>query len=142
MHMRGARCVVLALALLGSPIAATAADEGSLRVELNRLEPLDNACRVYLVLANGTSEAFDSFKLDLVLFDTDGVIARRLAVEAAPLRAQKTSVKLFDLDALPCERVGTVLLNDVLSCNGAAGPVADCVARIETASRASAQLVK
>ena len=142
MHMRGARRVALALALLGSPIGAAAAEEGGLRVELNRLEPLDDACRVYLVLANGTAEAFDAFKLDLVLFDTDGVIARRLAVEAAPLRAQKTSVKLFDLDALPCDRIGTVLLNDVLACSGTSGPVADCVARIETASRASAQLVK
>ena len=77
-----------------------------------------------------------------MLFDTDGVIARRLAVEAAPLRAQKTSVKLFDLDALPCDRVGTVLLNDILTCDTAAGPVENCVSRVETASRASAQLVK
>ncbi len=152
MHMRDARCAASALAFWGVAFGAAAAEPAAVgpvaveavgvRVELNRLEPLDDACRVYLVLANGTAEAFDAFKLDLVLFDTDGVIARRLAVEAAPLRAQKTSVKLFDLDALPCDRIGTVLLNDVLACNSASGPVADCVARIETASRASAQLVK
>ncbi|HMR34144.1 MAG TPA: Tat pathway signal sequence domain protein [Geminicoccaceae bacterium] len=143
MQMRPARRAAGALALLLVANAASAAAEGpALRIELNRLEPLDKACRVYLVLANGTAESFESFKLDLVLFDTDGVIARRLAVETAPLRPEKTSVKLFDLDDLACDRVGTVLVNDVLACSTAAGPIGDCVTRVETASRASAQLVK
>lgn len=141
MHMRDALCAAMAWAMLGWAGTASA-DEPGLRVELNRLEAVDGACRVYLVLNNATADSFDAFKLDLVLFDTDGVIARRLAVETAPLRPRKTSVKLFDLDALPCDRVGTMLLNDVLACNTASGPMADCVARVETASRASAQLVK
>lgn len=142
MHMRDARCAAVALALLMQVGAAAAVDAPGLRVELNRLEPVGDACRVYLVLANGTADSFNAFKLDLVLFDTDGVIARRLAVEAAPLRAEKTSVKLFDLDALACDRVGSVLVNDVLACGTAAGPVEDCVGRIETASRTAAKLVK
>ena len=50
--------------------------------------------------------------------------------------------KLFDLDDLACERVDTVLVNDVLACSTAAGPVEDCVTWIETASRAAAKLVK
>lgn len=140
--MRGARCAAAALAFCGWLGPAVAAEESGLRVELNRLEAVNDACRVYLVLANRTADSFDSFKLDLVLFDTDGIIARRLAVETAPLRPQKTSVKLFDLDALPCDRLGTVLLNDVLACTGPAGVVEDCVGRVETASRASVQLVK
>ena len=142
MQMRQAGRVAAALALLAQASAASAAEGPALRIELNRLETLGEACRVYLVLANGGTDSFETFKLDLVLFDTDGVIARRLAVEAAPLRAAKTSVKLFDLDDLACERVGTVLVNDVLACGTAAGPVEDCVTRIETASRASAKLVK
>ncbi len=142
MQMRQAWRAAAALALLLQAGAAAAAEGPAVRIELNRLEALDKACRVYLVLANAGTDSFDSFKLDLVLFDTDGVIARRLAVEAAPLRAEKTSVKLFDLDGLACDRVGTVLVNDVLACSTAKGPVEDCVARIETASRASAKLAK
>lgn len=142
MQMRQAWRAAAALTLLLQAGAVSAAEGSAVRIELNRLEALDKACRVYLVLANAGADSFDTFKLDLVLFDTDGVIARRLAVEAAPLRAEKTSVKLFDLDGLACDRVGTVLVNDVLVCSTAKGPVEDCVAQVETASRTSAKLVK
>jgi len=36
-----------------------------------------SACRAYLVLENGTESAFKTLKLDLVMFDTDGVGADR-----------------------------------------------------------------
>lgn len=109
-----------------------------LRVELNRLEPREGACRVWMVLNNGGGEAVDPFRLDLVIFGKDGVVSRRLAVDAGPLPAGRTVVRLFDLTGQGCDSVGSVLLNDVLACNSQeADARSACVARSVLASRVS-----
>jgi hypothetical protein len=106
-------------------------------VELNRLEDAGGGCRLTLVVSNPGSQRFEQLKLDLVLFDTDGVVARRLAVETGPVRANKTVVRLFEAADLPCAGIGRLLLNDVVACSGADGPVDGCLDRLATASRAS-----
>src|SRR5690625_603345 len=118
------------------PEAETATEEqGTLVVELNKVEQLDNACRAYLLFENGQDSRFDEFRLDLVLFDGEGVIARRIAVEAAPLRAGRSVVKLFDLADLQCQTIDRVLLNDISPCADEAGPRDDCVDLVELRSR-------
>ena len=124
---RRAFAVAAAVAALASPASAAS----GVSIELNRLEPKDAACRVSLVVANSGEKAIDSLKLDLVFFDKEGVISRRLAVEAGPLRPTKTTVKLFDASETPCDGVGRVLLNDVTSCGGEQ----DCLAVVQTTSR-------
>lgn len=115
---------------------------GSLRVELNKLEPTDTACRAYLLFENGTSLDFGTLKLDLVMFNPEGIINRRLAVEGGPLPAGKTSVKLFDIDGVACDSVDRVLLNGVLACSDAQGDRSDCLTLIETGSRSGADFFK
>ena len=127
--------------LLLMPMLPARAEQG-LKIELNKLEPVDNACRAYLVFENGSGTAYDALKLDLVMFAPDGVINKRLAVEGGPLPAGKTSVKLFDIVDVSCDQVNRVLLNDVLNCAGPAGELADCMAGIETSSRSSAQFFR
>ena len=129
---------VLAAVLAAPP--AVRADDG-LRIELNKLEPRSGACRAYLLFKNGTNRTFSDFRLDLVLFDHDGIIANRLAVNIAPLRAGKTNVKLFDIDGMECASIGRVLVNDVIACKDEEGEQADCVTLIAPASRAKAPLV-
>jgi hypothetical protein len=133
--MAGGRCLAVALALGLSAGSAAALAETGVRLELNRLEPQGDSCRAYLVIENGTGEPYKSLKLDLFAFDTDGVIAKRLALEAGPLPARKTGVKLFDFTGLSCERFSRVLLNDVVSCETAGGVRTDCLAAIATASK-------
>ena len=53
-------------------------------LELNKLEKSEKGCRAYVVVTNPTSTSYDAFKLDLVLFQTDGVVGRRLALDLAP----------------------------------------------------------
>jgi hypothetical protein len=108
-----ARPLVLALS-----VCAAAASAAPVEIELNKLEPRDGGCQAWLVARNMGEAAHDSLRLDVVLFDRDGVIARRLAVEAGPLPPGKTSVKAFVAEGLACETVGAALLNDVLSCGG------------------------
>ena len=121
---------------------ATFAGNASLSIELNRLEERTGGCRVHLVLNNPSARSYSSYRLDLVIFASDGVIARRLALETAPLRANKTMVKEFELAGLACRGVGRVLLNDVPACVSGDGNMDDCVASTRVSSRASAAFVK
>jgi uncharacterized protein (DUF1501 family) len=126
-------------AVAAEAVAATTPDGVSL--ELNTLEPRGGNCAVNMVF--GTSDAtYQSFKLDLVFFGTDGAIRKRLAVDAAPLRARKTSVKAFEVSGLACDAIGSVLVNDVLDCKTEAGPAADCIDRVQTRSRLPVALMR
>src|SRR3546814_16425844 len=83
------------------------------------LEPQESACRTYLVVKNTGEQAFDSLKLDLVMFDRGGVVAKRLAVQAGPLPVGKNSLKVFDVEGNAGPDIGSTLLNDVLECTPA-----------------------
>jgi len=115
--------------------SAWAQEAAPIRLELNRLEPQGESCRAYLLIENPSADAYRSLKLDLFAFDTDGVIAKRVALEAGPLPAKKTSVKLFDFAGLSCERFSRVLLNDVIACEAGEGARSDCLSLVETRSK-------
>jgi len=136
--------LTVAIGLLTAALAANPveAQDGDVSVELNKLEPLEKGCRAYIVVANGSDTPFQSFKLDLVLFGADGIIAKRFALDLAPLKANKRIVKLFDLDGVACEGVGSLLVNDVLECRSEAGDVADCLSRMKVSSLTKAQITK
>jgi hypothetical protein len=131
-----------ALTTLLSLGIASGAEPGGLSVELNKLEPQERGCRAYVVVTNKTSTAYQTLKLDLVLFQTDGVIGRRFAIDLGPLKPDKRTVKLFDLDATPCDQVGSFLINDVLECKTESEPITDCLAGITPTSLAKAQMTK
>jgi hypothetical protein len=129
----------LAMALAGTTHAA---EPRKVVVELNKLEAADGDCRPYLVIENGTEHAFSSLKLDLVMFDTDGIIAERVAVDAGPLPTGKTAVKMFDLEALACDRIGRMLLNGLTSCSAGDGAPDDCLALNSTRSQAAVPFIQ
>ncbi|GMQ76777.1 MAG: hypothetical protein BMS9Abin01_2072 [Gammaproteobacteria bacterium] len=127
---------------LAAMLLPARAQTDALRIELNRLEQRGDGCRVHLVLENPGARVYTSYQLDLVIFAVDGVIARRLALETAPLRANKTAVKEFELTGLSCKQIGRILLNDVSACVSDAGDRDDCVTATRVSSRASVSLVK
>lgn len=128
--------------LLLTPLGAALAKDGGVSVELNKLEKINDACRAYLVVKNNSPSAFESLKLDLVLFDLDGVVSKRLAVETAPLSVGKTSLKVFDLASQPCERISRVLLNAIVACRDSTGTRSDCLQHIETTTRSPIAFIK
>ncbi|MDN3516669.1 Tat pathway signal sequence domain protein [Aquisalimonas lutea] len=141
--MRNARLLlVLLIALLTGLPAVVAAEDGAISVELNKLESQGDACRAYLVMENGTGEAFESLRLDLVMFDDNGIIAKRLAVETAPLAAGRTQVKVFGIGDVACGDIGRVLLNGVLACADAGGERDDCMGRLTTASKTDVPFIQ
>jgi hypothetical protein len=129
----------LATLAAGEPaFAQEAASTPSLKVELNRLESSGDNCRAYFLIDNHQGQGWRSLKLDLFALDTDGVAAKRLAVEVGPVPEKKTLIKLFDFAGLSCPRLGRVLLNDVMACEGAAPSREACLSAIETTSRVAA----
>ena len=90
------------------------AAEHNVRVELYRMESADNQCRLTFVIEN-KSAAFDSLKLDLVVFNTESIVYRRILTEMGPVRAGRTVVKTFAIES-KCAEVGSVLVNDVSAC--------------------------
>lgn len=127
-----------------APAAAepAAASAEPISVELNKLEPQAGACRVYLVIANPGGPDITDLKLDFILFNQDQVIEKRVAASLAPVASGKTTVKLFDIEGQDCGRIGSVLINDVMSCGNAEGAIAECAKRITPSSRTSAKLFK
>jgi hypothetical protein len=114
----------------------------ALKLELNRLEPAGEACRTYLLVDNSRGPALKSLKVDLFAFDTEGVAQKRLAVELGPVPDRKTMVRLFDFPALACPKIGRVLLNDVIACEGGDATRENCLARIEPESKTATPFVR
>jgi hypothetical protein len=121
----------LAVLLTSVPIGVLAADNKVL-VELNSIEAADNRCRLNFVIENKSDAAIDSLKLDLVAFGTDGAIMRRLITEMAPVRAAKTIVRAYLVDA-ECRQLGAILVNDVTAC--APGEPGACLDGLSLSSR-------
>lgn len=138
---RKARACLAGGALFLAGASAALAQDASVAIELNKLEPQGQGCRAYFVV-NNKGTAYQELKLDLVLFRPDGVIGRRFAVDLGPLKADKRSVKLFDIDGTTCEEVGSFLINDVMECKAESGPLSDCLKDISVSSLTKVQLNK
>lgn len=111
-------------------------------LELNKLETSDKGCRAYVVVSNPTDKTFDAYKLDLVMFKTDGIIGRRFAVDLAPLRPSKRTVKLFELDGTKCSDIGSFLINDVMECSADGAASGDCLASMKVNSLTKVEISK
>ena len=138
-----AAALALAVPALAQDAKPDAPKAGTpLKVELNKLEPAGENCRTFLLVDNSKGEALKSLKLDLFAFDTEGVAQKRLAVEVGPVGDKKTVVRLFDFPAIACPKIGKVLLNDVLACEGGDASRESCLERIETATKTSAEFAR
>jgi len=105
------------------------------KLQLNKTENAGDACRITMVVDNSKGSALKTFKVDLFAFDTEGVAQKRVAVELAPVASHKTTVKIFDFPGIACPKVGRILLNDVLSCDGGEGAREACLERTEVESK-------
>ena len=139
----------LAASVLLLSAAAQAQEEAPLTLELNKLEPVAAACgqaagcRAYLVAANPEGGArVEVLRLDLVLFGTDGVILRRIALDVGPVMPGRTQVRPFELRDLACDAIGQVLVNDTMLCKVGGTDRTDCMERLRTSSRGAAKLTK
>ena len=141
------RCLLAAALLI--PGALRAQEAPPLTIELNKLEPVPAAqgtaagCRAYLVATDPEGGArVDALRLDLVLFGTDGVIARRIALDVGPIQPGRMQVRPFELRDLACDSIGQILINDTMLCKVGGADQPDCMDRLQTTSRVGAKLTK
>ena len=111
-------------------IPARAAEK--LGLELNTAESADDHCRLTFVIENKNQQAIDSIKLDLVTFNPDGIVQRRMVIDMGPVRADKTTVKTFSIEG-GCNQVGSILVNDVTACTP--GEPSACIDGLALSSR-------
>lgn len=142
--MRHILPTLAALALCALPLAPTAAAaEGELTVELNKFEPADSGgCKAFFLFRNRTGNSFEGFEMSLAILDTGGIIDRLLTIDAAPLPAARTTLKLFEIPEISCDAISEILLHDLPSCKPQNAEETDCFPFLELVSRTSAALVK
>lgn len=133
---------VAAVALVTPAQVALADPANQITLELNKLEPQDNSCRAYLVVGNDGQTVYQTFKLDLVMFQPDGVIGKRFALDLAPIKSGKKTVKLFDLDGVACDKVGSFLVNDIMECKADNNAAEDCLSRLALSSLGQVKISK
>lgn len=133
-----------ALAVLFIPFASSAlGQENQLTVELNKFEDSDSGgCRAFFLFRNRTEFTLEGFEMSLAVLDTNGVIDRLLTIDAAPLPAARTTLKLFEIPDMTCGSISEILLHEVASCRPQNADEMDCFSIINLVSRTSAALVK
>ena len=141
--------LVVAMALVLPQVVLAQEGPPPLTLELNKLETVAAtnggaaSCRAYLV-ANDPEGGpkFEALRLDLVLFGTDGVISRRIALDIGPVQPGRMQVLPFDLRDVPCDGIGQILINNALICKVGGADQTDCLDRVKTTSRVSAKLIR
>jgi hypothetical protein len=121
---------------------AAAADEQNLQIELNKTEDSGGGCLASFVVENKLGHTLDRFSLDLFVFDKEGIIARQVLLDMAPLRKSKTTVANFALVQVSCDSIGKVLVNDIPSCRSEDGSLLDCLTDLKVSSRNRIELTK
>ena len=124
---------------MAQPLAAA---EGELLIELNKLEDTDQGCRSLFVFDNATGHELNRFQVDLILFDQEGVYAKQVMLDMAPLSEDKKVLASFLLPDHECGTIGSILVNDLPQCEDGAGAEVDCVKLLEVRSRTDTPLEK
>ena len=137
------RIIRILLPALLLAASAAAAQPERIGVELNKLEDgEDGACRAFFLFRNGSDVALEGFEISLAILDGGGVIDRLLTIDAAPLPASRTTLRLFDIPETGCTNISEIILHDIPVCEVADAEPRDCYALIDLASRAAAELVR
>jgi len=138
--LTGAALVLAIAAGFGAPAPA---GERGIEIELNKAEDNGGACIASFVVRNGLGHTLDRFSMDLYVFDRDGVIARQVLLDLAPLRGDKTTVARFSLIARPCGEISRILINDIPSCRSeGTGETLDCLDGLTVTSRGLIEMIK
>lgn len=148
MRQLSCRAMILAAVLTGQTATAQTestplAGTGPLTVEINKFEPNDTGgCRAFFLFRNETGLSFEGFEMSLAIFDATGVIDRLLSIDAAPLPAARTTLKLFEIPDISCTDISQILLHEIPSCKPQNADQMDCYSLLELNSRTTATLVK
>jgi len=120
-----------------------AAQDAKLTIELNKFEDSETGgCRAFFLFRNKTDLTLEGFEMSLAIIASNGVIDRLLTIDAAPLPASRTTLKLFEIPGLACTGISEILLHELASCRPQNAEEMDCFPLLDLTSRTPAALVK
>ena len=137
---RGVGALVLALAMGWQ--TGHAQEDGALAIELNKMEDTAQGCLSSFLFDNRTGHQLSRFQVDLVIFDADGVAAKQMLLDMAPLYQDKKTLASFVLDETTCDKIGSILVNTVPLCANGSGHEVGCIDLLEVSSRSGVPLEK
>jgi hypothetical protein len=106
------------------------------------MEDTEQGCLSSFLFDNQTGHQLSRFQLDLVFFDAEGVAAKQLLLDMAPLYVDKKTFASFVLDATACDKIGSILVNAVPACENGSGHEIGCVDLLKVSSRSEVPLEK
>ena len=130
------------MAFSGAQAQTAAGLDGAIEIELNRLEQVDQSCRVYMPVKNATEEIIEKIRIDFVIYDNKEIIINRLFFGIGPIQVRSKKVGLFDLSDTDCLSLKEFLVNGVVDCDLQSGPRDDCESIIRVSSKAEAALTR
>lgn len=134
--------LAMALALLIGTAAGAQDSQGAhLSIELNALEPVEDACRISFLIQNGHPADIDSAVFEAVLFDAAGRVDRLTLFDFGALPAARPRVRQFVVPGLACPSLGRLLINGAQSCTGAGLPADACVRGLELRSKTDVEVL-
>lgn len=118
------------------PLGAAAQDApATLIVELNRIVPLDGACRLTFMAQNNMDADIEQIVFETVLFTAEGGVDRLTLFDMGALPTARPRVREFDMPGLSCAALGRVLFNGVDTCTGNGLDPAVCEGALSPVSR-------
>lgn len=99
--------------------SAVGEEKAELSLELNSLEQAERGCKLSLVVTNLTGSHIDAARLEIALFNKQQKLVRLVSLRPGRLPKTKKRVKQFELTAIKCASLGSILLNDIPECKGA-----------------------
>ncbi len=132
----------LAFLTLGLLSGTVFGDEASITIELNKAENTEQGCRPVFLFDNQSGHQLNRFQVELALFDQKGVYSNQILLDMAPLYEGKKTIASFLLAEIPCDKIGSILVNDLPSCQNSTGNTLDCLAFLEVTSKSDIPLEK
>lgn len=125
------------------PTKFARAETGQLSIELNKFESNETGgCQAFFLFRNQTKQTFEGFEMSFAVLNNEGVIDRLLTIDAAPLPAARTTLKLFEIPETSCDGISALLLHELASCRPQNAEEMDCFPFLDLVSRTNATLEK
>ncbi|KQI73293.1 hypothetical protein AN191_03300 [Loktanella sp. 5RATIMAR09] len=133
--------IILAACLLAAPALAEEAQGAYISIELNAVEPVEDACRISFLVQNGHGYDIGQAVYEAVLFDTQGRVDRLTLFDFGALPAARSRVRQFVVPELGCASLGRLLINGVETCAGDNLPAGACSEGLALHSRTGVEVL-
>lgn len=133
--------VILAVCLSGHPALAQEPQGAHISIELNAVEPVEDACRISFLVRNGHSFDIEQAVYEAVLFDTQGRVDRLTLFDFGALPAARPRVRQFVVPGLACASLGSLLINGAETCAGDNLPAGACSEGLALHSRTDVEVL-